>query len=138
MMTKRSRRPDDDRPTLGSLGASRLMIFVVLGLSALASSAHAAAPLATLELAREDGIMWAEAKVGEGDAETITIKFFAPRPRRDGHELWQTCRSPYTAPGTYRCGVDVSSGSPARERQGPWRVKVLIDGNVADRARFSL
>lgn len=111
---------------------SLVLIFV-------ASPAGAAAPTATLSLARDGGVLWAEAMLSEGEGTTVKTKFFAPQ-RSDAtkRQLWQVCRFAYRGAAVYRCGIDVAQGSVARKHSGTWIVKVLIDGTMAAKKKFVL
>lgn len=136
------------RPMCGHCGAARPgrggACTVVAGLMSLAlvlpvPPARAAAPTTTLDLRRDQGILWAEAALSEGEATAVKIKFLAPRRNdRTRREVWQVCKLPYTGESVYRCGIDISRGSLARKRRGAWLVKVLIDGALAVKQRFWL
>lgn len=117
----------------------RLTALLVSGVTAASVvPAQAATPTAELGLYRRDGVLWAEALVGEGDAEAVRITFWAPAGPSSERTLWQACRFAFSGAGAYRCGVDVSAGSPARARRGEWMVKVAIDGRVVARLAFRL
>lgn len=128
-----------DASVRGRAARAAVATALTLSLALVGSPAAAALPTATLELRRDAGTLWAEADVSEGDATTVKIKFYAPR-RNDPNrrEVWQVCRLPYRGAGLYRCGIDVSRGSLARDRRGTWVVKVLIDGTRVAKQRFSL
>lgn len=101
-------------------------------------AAWAATPSATLDLRRTEQVLWAEAVLGEGDATTVRITFWAPRNGSERRELWQSCRFPFSGAGMYRCGIDVSPGSPGTARRGEWVAKVAVDGRVLARRAFRL
>lgn len=108
-------------------------------LLSVGSPVAASTPSATVALDRDGDVLWAVADVSSGVATTVKIKFLAPR--RDDpakRELWQVCKLPYSGAGQYRCGIDISPGSAARQRSGSWVVKVLLDKTLAAKLKFSL
>lgn len=116
-----------------------VVVAVVLGASlAAVPAASAATPSATLELRRAEQVLWAEAVLGQGEATTVRITFWAPRKGSERRDLWQSCRFPFGGAGMYRCGIDVSPGSPAAARRGEWLAKVAVDGEVLAKRAFRL
>ena len=80
-------------------------------------------------------ISWVNATV-ETEAERVQVRIFAPA-RRGRRQLWQTCRFSSAVPGTYRCGIDTSSGSPAQARKGKWLATLVVDGTRVASRRFT-
>lgn len=113
-----------------SLGLSLAAVYSLL----LAPTAQAT-EATSVEVVARDEILWVE--VTTDTAEGLSVKIVAPN-RRSGRTLWQTCLYAGTAPGTYRCGIDVSQGSLAQKREGMWVAKVMRGGAQVTVARFSL
>lgn len=117
----------------------RVLVALVLGASSPAPASHASVPSSTLDLRLVEQVRWAEAGLGEGDATTVRITFWAPiRQGSERRELWQACRFAYGGAAVYRCGVDLSPGSPGRARRGKWMATVAIDGRVVALKAFRL
>ena len=85
----------------------------------------------------KDDILWVETSLDAGNASSLKVKLFSPK-KRAGHRVFQVCRFNFSGAGTYRCGIDVAAGSIATKAEGSWKVRVLIDGEVANREGFSL
>lgn len=109
---------------------------LVIGTAALLAFPGLASASASVEITEDQGISWIETSI-DSEADRVVIKVFAPT-RKGGKRLWQTCRFNHVAPGTYRCGVDISPGSLAGKRKGAWVAKVMIDGEEAASRRFHL
>src|SRR5688500_15246196 len=62
-------------------------------------------------------ILWVEASLTATDGDTVSVEIFSPR-NAGPRVLWQRCKFNFTGTGTYRCGIDVASGSLAQRENG--------------------
>lgn len=77
---------------------------------------------------RNSNVVWVQMDLPQINANNVRIEILTPQV--DGErQLWQSCNMEYVGPGTYRCGLDVSSGSPARSMEGKWLGKLKVDGD---------
>jgi hypothetical protein len=88
-----------------------------------------------VEVTTDEGISWVHATV-DTKAERVQVRILAP-VRSGGRRLWQSCRYSSAVPGTYRCGIDTSAGSPARARKGTWLATLVVDGTRVASQRFT-
>jgi hypothetical protein len=95
----------------------------------------AASAASRVEVTTGGGITWVNATV-DTKAERVQIRILTS-PRSNGRRLWQSCRFSSAVPGTYRCGIDTSAGSPARALKGTWLATLVIDGTRVASERFT-
>jgi hypothetical protein len=88
-----------------------------------------------VEVTTGGGISWVNATV-ETKAERVQVRILTPA-RSGRRQLWQSCRYSSAVPGTYRCGIDTSSGSPARARKGTWLATLVVNGTRVASQRFT-
>ena len=81
-------------------------------------------------------ISWVNATV-DTEAKRVQVRILTPA-RSGRRQVWQSCRYSSAVPGTYRCGIDTSSGSPARARKGTWLATLVVDGTRVASQRFGL
>ncbi len=122
---------DDRGPSLRDQGAVRKVAMVLsavfLVVLAIAPRAIAAEPEAVLNSTTSDDVMWFEGQIDDAEAGDVHIVVRAPRKKGNGNVLWARCDFAFKGSGTYRCGVDVSPGSAASEREGAWKVHLKVD-----------
>ena len=119
------------KATLAIVGG--LLVQVCLAAPAGASEAAASGQVGVNVV---EDIMWVEGQTESAQGERVAIKLFAPKAD-GGMKLWQHCSFHFSAGATYRCGIDVATGSAASKTQGRWVAKLIVDGTVIDRAGFS-
>jgi len=108
---------------------------LVAGAVALLIFPSTASAASLIEVTTGGGITWVNATV-QTKAERVQVRILAPA-RAGRRPLWQTCRFSSAMPGTYRCGIDTSPGSPARRRQGTWLATLVVDGARVASERFT-
>jgi hypothetical protein len=111
----------------------RAFVAAAVALTLFPGSASAAS---RVEVSTGRGITWVYATV-DTKAERVQIRILTP-PRSDGRRLWHSCRFRSAVPGTYRCGIDTSAGSPARALKGRWLATLVVDGTRVASQRFTL
>jgi hypothetical protein len=120
---------------------SKIFLLVLSGcLSAvLLQGTASAAPVETtaVETITEDEILWVSASVQDSTVDSLQIRILTPKSHGK-RSVFQRCRFTFQGMGEYRCGIDVSSGSAASDVDGAWRTHLVVDGEVTDRASFSL
>lgn len=79
-----------------------------------------------------------DAHVPELTAASLTTKIYGPRDGAGRRVLWQICRSFYSGPGRYRCGIDVAVGSLAQAAKGAWLTVVAVDSTRVARKSFTI
>ncbi len=110
---------------------------VVAAISSLMGAPVAsAASVPVVEVVSIQGTTWVETTVDEA-VSSLEVKILAPRANGT-RSVWQTCRFGGDTPGTYRCGIDSSKGSLARQRVGTWVAKVFAGDTRVGRVIFSL
>jgi hypothetical protein len=114
-----------------------VLLIAAVAVSPSAFAAGTEALTVSIEAGRGSRVLWVQAAVSGSATETVSIDIFAPRANRKGKFLWQSCDLAFSGAGEYRCGIDVSKGSPAAERTRKWVAKLEIDGAAAGRTRFS-
>ena len=85
----------------------------------------------------ENEILWVSASVENSGVESLQIRILTPKSHGK-RSVFQRCTFTLQGTGEYRCGIDVASGSVASEHAGSWSTHVIVDGEVTDRAAFSL
>lgn len=119
---------------------SKILLVLVLCLSAAVLQGTAsAAPKneATVDTQTEDGILWVSASVDHGGIDSLQIRILTPKAHGK-RSIFQRCQFSLQGMGEYRCGIDIGSGSAASDLEGAWSTHVVVDGEVTDRASFSL
>jgi len=76
---------------------------------------------------RDGNVIWVQMDLNRINARNVRIEIFTPKVNGE-RQLWQFCNMQYVGPGTYRCGLGVGSGSPARNMDGRWLGKLKVDG----------
>ena len=77
---------------------------------------------------RNSNVIWVQMDLPQINANNVRIEILTPQVNGE-RQLWQFCNMGYVGPGTYRCGLDVSSGSPARNMEGKWLGKLKVNGD---------
>ena len=95
-------------------------------------------PTAEVTQSSDNGIVWFEANVAEAEGSQVVTKIFAPNAKGSKQSLWQRCNFSFSGAGTYRCGIDMSAGSLASERNGVWTVRVISAETVLTQSNFRL
>jgi hypothetical protein len=84
---------------------------------------------------RNDNVIWVRMDLPQINANTVRIEIHTPEVNGN-RQLWQYCNMEYVGLGTYRCGLDVSSGSPTRNMEGKWLGKLKVDGDRVGSVSF--
>jgi hypothetical protein len=122
------------RALLAGLGAASVVLAVLAG----PAPAATVGPDLTVEVRSTPKVLWTESSLPQMEARKVEIRVLAPTGPGGKREIWQWCRVDYVGLGTYSCGVDVGPRSPARELEGKWAARLLIDGELQARKYFSL
>ena len=118
--------------------ACTLAICVCFAGSLLAGTAAAAPSPATVVTEAQENILWSTASVESSDIGSLEVRVMAPKVAGKKRLVFQKCIFNLQGAGEYRCGIDIAEGSAASKRVGNWMTKVLVNGAVTDRTRFSL
>ena len=116
------------------------LLITTLGIVSLFATPASAGSLPSTEVTRsvDNDIVWFEANVSEAEGSQVVTKIFAPAAKGSRQSLWQRCSFTFNGAGTYRCGIDMSAGSLASERNGTWTVRVVSAGITLTETSFRL
>jgi hypothetical protein len=84
---------------------------------------------------RNGNVIWVQMDLPQVNANKVRIEILTPTVNGE-RQLWQFCQMEYVGRGLYRCGLDVSSGSPARNMEGKWLGKLKVDGDRVGSVSF--
>jgi hypothetical protein len=84
---------------------------------------------------RNGNVIWVRMDLPQINANNVRIEIHTPQVNGD-RQLWQFCNMEYVGLGTYRCGLDVSPGSPTRNMEGKWLGKLKVDGDRVGSVSF--
>jgi hypothetical protein len=112
------------------LGVAIMATALVVTLSLEASGGGA------VDTSIADDILWVEVALADAAADKVVIKILTPTDDEGRRSLWQKCVFASSGPGVYRCGIDVSQGSAARNASGEWVGRGLVDGTRVGRVLF--
>ena len=122
------------RALLAGLGAGCVVLAVLAG----PAPANTDGSNLTVEIRPTRKVLWTESSLPQMEARKVEIRVLAPTGPGGKREIWQWCRVDYVGLGTYQCGVDMGPRSPARDLEGRWAARLLIDGDFRARELFKL